>query len=107
MAKYELSIYGENDEVVKKYETNVCPWGIFIEAAELQEKIKDKPMKEQMEAVEYIIKSVFCNLTSDELKRADTGDVMNTFLQVVSGGQSIKGNHQKNAYPKNLQRARR
>ena len=96
MAKYELSIYGENDEVIKKHETNVCPWGLYVEAADLQEQLTDKTAKEQMQAVEYILKSVFCNLTDEELKHADTEDVMNTFLQIVSGGQAIKGGGIKN-----------
>lgn len=102
MAKYELSIYGENDEVIKKHETNVCPWGLYVEAAELQEQLTNKTAKEQMQAVEYILKSVFCNLTDEELKHADTEDVMNTFLQIVSGGQAIKGGGIKN-----VQRARK
>ena len=101
MAKYELPIYGENDEVLKMHETNICPWAVYIEAAEMQEKLKDKTAKEQMEAVGNILKSVFCNLTDEELLRADGTDVMNTFLQIVSGGQTIKGGGTKN-----VQRAR-
>ena len=102
MAKYELAIYGENDEVVKMHETNVCPWAVYIEAADLQEKLKDKTAREQMEAVGDILKSVFTGLTSEELMRADGMDVMNTFQQIVTGGQNIKGGAAKNA-----QRARR
>lgn len=97
MAKYELPIYGENDEVVKMHETNVCPWGVYIQAADMQEQLKTKTAREQMEAVGEILKTVFPQLTNAELLRADGMDVMNTFTQIVSGGQKIKGGNSKNA----------
>lgn len=94
-AKYELPIYGANNEIVKIHETNICPWGVFVQAADLQETLKDKTAREQMNAVGDILKSVFIGLTDDELLHADGGDVMNTFAQVVSGGQKIKGGNGK------------
>lgn len=97
MAKYELPIYGENDEIIKMHETNICPWAVYIEAADLQEKLKDKSPREQMQAVGDILKSVFVKLTDEELLHADGLDVMNTFTQIVSGGQSVKGGNVKNA----------
>lgn len=97
MAKYELPIYGANDEIIKMHETNICPWAVYIEAAELEEKIKDKSAREQMQAVGNILKAVFPELTDEELLRADGADVMNTFVQIVSGGQTIKGGNAKNA----------
>ena len=96
MAKYELPIYGENDEVVKMHETNVCPWAVYIEAADLQEKLQGKSAREQMEAVGDILKAVFSGLTNEELLRADGADVMNTFTQIVTGGQKITGGGAKN-----------
>lgn len=96
MAKYELNIYGENDEIVKTHETNICPWGVYIQAAETQETIKNKSAAEQMRAVGDILKAVFVGLTDKELARADGNDVMNTFMQIVSGGQKIKGGNSKN-----------
>lgn len=97
MAKYELPIYGENDEVVKMHEANICPWAVYIQAADMQEQLNDKSAREQMEAVGNILKAVFPALTDAELLRADGADVMNTFVQIVSGGQKIKGGNSKNA----------
>lgn len=102
MAKYELPIYGENDEVTKMHETNICPWAVYIQAADLQDELKDKPAREQMKAVGDVLKSVFHELTDEELLRADGMDVMNTFMQIVTGGQNIKGGNSKN-----VQRARK
>ena len=96
MAKYELPIYGENDEIVKMHETNICPWAVFIQAADMQEQMKKKSAREQMVAVGEFLKAVFPALTDAELMRADGLDVMNTFQQIVSGGQQIKGGHSKN-----------
>lgn len=97
MAKYELPIYGNNDEVVRMHETNICPWAVYIQAADMQEQLKDKNAREQMEAVGDILKAVFPALTDEELMHADGMDVMNTFQQIVSGGQKIKGSNRKNA----------
>ena len=97
MAKYELPIYGENDEVVKEYKTNVCPWAVYIEAADISETLQDKSPREKLEAVGNILKSVFLGLTDEDLRHADGGDVMNTFKQITSGGQTVKSGASKNA----------
>lgn len=97
MAKYELPIYGENDAIVKTHATNIVPWAVFIQAADIQETLANKSAKEQMNAVGSILKSVFHELTDDELLCADGADVMNTFAQIVSGGQKIKGGNSKNS----------
>lgn len=97
MAKYELPIYGANDETLKVYETNHIFWGTFIEAADLQEKMQGLSAKEQMMSVNGLLKVVFEGLTDEELNKADVTDVMNIFEQVVQGGQQIKSGNSKNA----------
>ncbi len=97
MAKFELNIYGENDEIVKQYSTNICSWGVFIQAAEMSETLQKKSAFEQISAVGDILKSVFRGLTNEELMCADSSDVMSVFNQIVSGGQKIKGANSKNA----------
>jgi hypothetical protein len=62
----------------------------------MQEQLQNKSAREQMEAVGEILKAVFPALTDAELMRADGLDVMNTFQQIVSGGQKIKGGNAKN-----------
>ncbi|MGA4517418.1 phage tail assembly chaperone G [Solibacillus silvestris] len=95
MAKYELPIYGENDEIIKTYETNHVSWAVYIKAADMETSIKNKTAREQFDAVGDILKDVFAGLTDDHLMRADGMDVMNTFAQIVNGGQQIKGGNSK------------
>lgn len=97
MARFELSIYGENDEVLKKYETDHVRWGVFLQAVKLQEEIKGKETAEQFAAINEFIKSIFVGLTDEELEKADGLDVVNTFNQLVAGVTKIKGGNSKNA----------
>ena len=90
MAKFELSIYGQNDEVLKKYETDHVRWGVFLEAIKLQEAIKDKSAIEQLAACSGIVKSIFIGMTDEELEQADGGDVINTFKQLTAAAQGKK-----------------
>lgn len=97
MAKYELPIYGADDELVKNYTTNHVSWAVYIKAADMETELKDKPASEMFKMVGEILKEVFIGLTDEELMKADGADVLNTFTQVVSGGQKIKsGNNSKN-----------
>ena len=96
MAKFELSIYGENDEVLKKYETDHVRWGVLLQAVKLQEEIKDKGADEQFAAINSFIKSIFIGLTDEELEKADGLDVVNTFQQLISAVGKIKGGNSKN-----------
>lgn len=97
MAKYELPIYGENDEIVKTHATNICPWAVYIQAAEMNDKIKDKSAVDQMNEMGNVLKLVFKGLTDEELLCADAGDVINTFKQIAKGGQIINSGTGKNA----------
>lgn len=97
MARFELSLYGENDEVLKKYETDHVRWGVLLKAVKLQEEIKDKGAEEQFEAINKFIKSIFVGLTDEELEKADGLDVINTFNQLISAVGNIKGGNSKNA----------
>lgn len=91
MAKYELPIYGVDDEILKTYTSNHVSWAVYIKAAEMETSMKDKSALEQMNACGDILKEVFKGLTDEDLMKADADDVMNTFVQVVTSGQKIKG----------------
>lgn len=93
MAKFELNIYGENDEIIKKYETDHIRYGVLMQALELEEKLNKKSQLEQIKAANIIVKKVFHGLTDDELMLADVGDVLNTFAQVQQQANAIGGSN--------------
>lgn len=96
MARFELSIYGDKDEVIKKFETDHVRWGVLLQAVKLQEDIKGKNADEQFAAINSFILSIFDGLTLDDLAKADAFDVMNTFNQLISAVGKINGGNSKN-----------
>lgn len=98
--EFSLNIYGDNDEIIKTYETDVIRWGVFMKAVKLQDEIKDKSEAEQMASISVFMTSIFPSLTTEELEGADTFDIFNTFAQIVNKANQIsglKGHNSKNA----------
>ena len=97
MAQFELPIYGAADEQINKYETDVVRWSVFLEALDLSENIEGKTPRQQFEMVAGLVKKIFPSLTDEDLARADIGDVMNTFTQLIQKANKIGGGNSKNA----------
>lgn len=91
MAKYELNIYGANDEVLKTYATDNVLWGFYLEAVKASEEMQDMTPAEQFEMVNGFIKRLFIGLTDEELERASGDDVMNVFNQLMRKARAIGG----------------
>ena len=91
VAQFELNIYDENDEIVKKHETDRVRWGIFLQALELEESLKKATMREVISAVNIFVKKIFPALTDEELANADVDDVLNTFKQLINKAHKIGG----------------
>lgn len=91
MAKYELTIYGENDEIIKKHETNDVKWGVYLEAAKIYDEIESMTEAEQIEIVNSFVKRMFIGLTDDELNCAYGDDVMGVFNQLMKKAKAIGG----------------
>ena len=89
MAQFELKIYGEDDEVVKKFETERVRWGIFVQALELEESLKGADARDMISAINEFVKMIFPSITDADLKNADVNDVMNTFKQLLSKANKI------------------
>lgn len=89
MAKFELNIYGDNDEIIKKYATDHLRYGVLMQALEMQEGLENATNAEQMDAANELVKKVFAGLTDEELALADAGDVLNTFTQVTRQAERI------------------
>ena len=95
MAKFELNIYGQNDEITNTYKTDHIRWGLLLAALDLQEEIKGASEVEQIKAISEFAKEIFVGLTDEDLQNADSGDVMNVFAQVGRMSARLKGS--KNA----------
>lgn len=91
MAKYELNIYRENDEIEKTYATDNVKWGFYLEAIKAQDEMQDMDSVEQIELVNSFVKRLFIGLTDEELERASGDDVMNVFTQLMRRAKSIGG----------------
>lgn len=89
MAKYQLFIYGDNDEIVKTYETDHVRWRIFGDVLEANEKAQGAPVMEQFEMISGFVKRVFPGLTDEELGNADAADIFNVFKQLLNIAAAI------------------
>ena len=96
MAQFELNIYGENDEVLKTYATEKVRWGVYLEAAKLNEEIKTMDAAEQFCVINQFMSKIFPALTDAELELADGDDVLNTFKQLIRKANKIAGGNAKN-----------
>lgn len=90
--KYVLPIYGEDDEIVKEYATDVIRYGILEDALKASEETAGKGAEEQLKVINPIIKRVFKGLTDEELKDADLFDVFNVFHQIIALSNKLNGN---------------
>ena len=91
MAKYELNIYKENDEIEKTYATDNISWGFYIEAVKAYEELKELDTVEQFEMINGFVKRMFIGLTDEELTRASGDDVINVFNQLMKKARAIGG----------------
>lgn len=90
MALFELNIYGKDDEVTKRFETDKVRWGVYLQATELEESIKDASASEKFCQISAFIKKIFPELTDSDLENADSEDVFNTFKQLMKKANRIK-----------------
>lgn len=92
MAKFELKIYGENDEVLKTYATDHVMWGFYLEAVKASEEMTEMTDAERFEMINNFVKRLFIGLTDEELENGASGDdVMNVFNQLMRKAHTIGG----------------
>lgn len=92
MAQFELNIYGNNDEIVKHFETDKVRWGVFLQALEVSDELGERSAAEQFALINSFVKKIFPELTDKDLENADIDDVMNTFKQLLNKAAKIGGN---------------
>lgn len=90
MARFELPIYGKEEEQIKKYETDHVRWGVLVEAIGLQEELKGKEGAEVIAKLSNFMKTIFPDLTDEDLNKADYFDIVNTFNQLANVLKGLK-----------------
>ena len=98
MAQFELNIYNDDFEIVKKHETDIVKWKVLLQALEFYDKSREKgiSLDSQFESINSFVKKIFPKLTDEELENANMDDVLNTFKQLINKANAIRGT-QKNA----------
>lgn len=92
LTRYELNIYGNDDEIVKTFSTNHVPWGLYLDAADADEKLKTENAnaKQMIDTANGIVLALFPDATIDDLRRADARDVVSIFKQITHLGETIE-----------------
>ena len=87
MAKFELSIYNENDEVVKTYQRNKCPVDLFLKFQQYSEKVtgdKVKNDKEFFAGLKDLFLEFFPAMTEKEYKNnTDVAEIILLFNAII------------------------
>ena len=96
MALFELNIYGNDDEITKRFETDKVRWGVYLQATELAENLEGASTAEKFRQISAFVKKIFPDLTDADLENADTDDVLNTFTQLIRKSNGIKAADEKN-----------
>lgn len=86
--KYELNIYGENDAIIKKYETDIARYGVFEEAIKFAELAEGKSAGEinllAFKLAGPFCKNLFPGLTDEDMRNAVLSDMINLIYQVCN-----------------------
>lgn len=84
--KYSLNIYGENDEIIKTYETDKARYGAFEEAIRFADEAQGKSEAEvnvlAFRMLGRFAKKLFVGLTDDEIGMCEVGDIVALAYQV-------------------------
>lgn len=87
MAKFELSIYDDNDKVIKTYQRNKCPVDLFLRFQQYSEKVTGEKVKNDIEFfadLQGLILELFPTMTEAEYKsNTDTAEIIKLFNDVI------------------------
>lgn len=86
MARFELNVYGENDEILKTYATEKARYGAFEEAIKFTEEAEGKPESEvnilAFKMLGKFVRQLFPGLTEEEIRLCEIQDIVSLAYQV-------------------------
>lgn len=88
MAKFELPIYNEKDEIVKTHQRNKCPVDLFLKFQEYSAKVTSNEVENDTDFFNEI-KGLMCELfpamtEKEYTNNADVAEVIALFNKVVT-----------------------
>ena len=81
---FKLNILGENDKVIKTYETSKIKYGLIEDMVSLSKELDGKNEFEQFGLMKPLLKNMFIGITDEELRNVD-------FLEVLSVIKNLMG----------------
>lgn len=88
MAKYELSIYDENDKVIKTFQRNKCSVEMFLKFQQYSQKVAESKVKNDAEffkGLKELFLEMFPAMTESEYKNnTDVAEVIVLFRTIVA-----------------------
>ncbi|MCL2053532.1 MAG: hypothetical protein FWG90_03700 [Oscillospiraceae bacterium] len=84
MKRFELNIYGADDEILKTYSASRVKMGVFERAVILADELPKLNSSEIFEAFHELFKDIYPGLTDEDYSFADYDDILNTFSAIVS-----------------------
>lgn len=92
MAKFEINTYSDADEIIKTFTRNTCPVHLFTRAVKLAEKQEQKKASEYevIDEIIEIVKTLFPEMTQEDVEKCDMTDIIFTFRQLVTKASGIE-----------------
>lgn len=94
---FKLNILGENDKVVKTYESSCIRYGLIEDLVVLSEQMEGKTIFQQFAMMKPLFKTMFVGVTDEELRNVNLQEVMGVFKQLMAIAKDGYGtNEEKN-----------
>jgi hypothetical protein len=88
MAKFTLSIYDENDKVIKTHQRNKCPVDLFLRFQQYSEKVTGQEVKNDIEFfadLKGLVLELFPAMTEAEYtQNTDVAEVIKLFHDIIT-----------------------
>ena len=93
---FKLNILGENDKVVKTYETSKIKYGLIEDMVILSKELAGKSEFEQFALMKPLLKNMFVGLTDEEIRNIEFIEVLQVIKNLMSIANSGFGVEEKN-----------
>ena len=88
MAKYELSTYDGNDNVLKTYQRNKCSVELFLKFQQYSQKVTEREVKNDVEffkGLQELFLEMFPEMTEAEYKnKTDVAEIIVLFHTIIA-----------------------